>query len=445
MCGFLVFVARRAVDPKVVDRMADQLELMHHRGPDDTVLATVAEHVVFGFKRLAVIDPEGSRQPLAYPSDGPDAGRWTIVFNGEVYNFERLRDELSREHGATFATNGDAEVVAAAYHHWGPAALDRLRGMFAFVLWDRATDTVHAVRDPFGIKPLYHLHSPDGIWLASEKRPLVELAGDELDADALSLYLTMQYVPEPYTLHRRITRLPAAARLTYRTGAEPIVERYGRPTFRPESGQSFQPDGLVEQLREALRDSVRAHMRADVPVGAFLSSGIDSTAVVALAREVNPELLAFTAGFHGAYSEIDIAQKSARHLGVNLIPTVVEPGQVIEALPRIVWHLDDPVADPSIVPLYFLAKTAAEHVTVVLSGEGADELAGGYRIYREPAAVAPVRRLPDPLQRGLRALGAALPARFRGKSYLRRATTPIDENLPGWPTCCWATSVVNST
>src|SRR5206468_244047 len=290
---------------------------------------------------------------LRYPSTGPDGGRWTIAFNGEVYNYRALRARLSRECGAVFATNGDAEVVAAAYHHWGPAALDRLRGMFAFVLWDAANATVHAVRDPFGIKPLHYLHAADGLWLASEKRPLLEFTDrTALDADALSLCLAMQYPPDPTTLHRAVRRLPAGSRLTCRPGGVPRLRHHQRPAFRP--APAADPVRLAAELRDALRDSVRAHMRADVPVGAFLSGGIDSTAIVALAREVNPDLRAFTVGFdRPGYSEIDDAAATAGHLGVRLAATVVRPEDVVAALPRIVWYLDEPVADPSAVPLYF--------------------------------------------------------------------------------------------
>jgi asparagine synthase (glutamine-hydrolysing) len=173
-------------------------------------------------------------------------------------------------------------------------------------------------------------------------------------------------------------------------------------------------------------------MRSDVPVGSFLSSGIDSTAVVALAREFNPNILTFTVGYEvDGYSEIEVAQDSARHLGVTTIPTVIDAQDMMDALPRIVWHLDDPVADPALVPLYFVAKKAAEHVTVVLSGEGADEFFGGYAIYREPLSLAPVQGLPDPLQRGLRAVSRAIPQGVRGKSFLERGTTPIEARYFG--------------
>ncbi|MDG6102959.1 asparagine synthase (glutamine-hydrolyzing) [Dactylosporangium aurantiacum] len=426
-----MYVGDFPVSPETLGRVERQLELLDHRGPDDMALERAGQCVAAGFKRLAIIDVPGSRQPLRYPPSGPDAGRWTLVFNGEIYNFEALREELIRVHGAQFATDGDSEVVAAAYHYWGEAALERFRGMFAFAIWDEATETVHAARDQFGIKPLYYLPTPDGLWLSSEKPPLLGIADGELNPTALSLYLTMQYVPEPYTLHRQIARLPSGGLLTRALGRAPVVRRHGRPTFRPDPTVS--EASIVDELRDALRESVRCHLRADVPVGAFLSSGIDSTAIVALAAEVHPHLRAFTVGFDTptAISEIEVAERSARHLGVDLVPAIVKAEQVMEALPRIVWHLGDPVADPSIVPLYFLAQTAAEHVTVVLSGEGADELAGGYTIYREPRSLKPVSRLGKPIQRALRAVARAVPEGVKGRSYLLRATTPIETRYFG--------------
>lgn len=440
MCGFLGYLGTNPISSFHMLEVAAGLELLDHRGPDDTVLTQVGEHTAVGFKRLAIVDQVGSRQPLSYPSTGPEAGRWTLVFNGEIYNHVALRQELQLRHGAEFITDGDAEVVASAYHYWGAAALRRLRGMFAFVLWDSLTETVHAVRDPFGIKPLYYRRTDDGLWLSSEMRPLRAVcdgsavagasAPTALDQDALSLYLTMQYVPEPYPLRPDIRSLQPGRILTCQRGGEPAIERYVRPMLAPAATAA--PDDLAAEIRGVLRDSVRAHMRADVPVGAFLSSGIDSTSIVALAREVNPAIRVFSAGFDlPGYSEIEIAQATADHLGVSMVPTVVTPSDVMEALPTIVWHLDDPIADPSLVPLYFLARTASNYVKVVLSGEGADELFGGYRIYREPAALAPVQRLPQAIQRGLGAISALLPAGVRGKSYLERATTPIEARYYG--------------
>jgi asparagine synthase (glutamine-hydrolysing) len=243
-------------------------------------------------------------------------------------------------------------------------------------------------------------------------------------------YLTLQYVPEPGTLHRGIGRVGSGDCFTYRAGGTFATRRYYQPRFHPTPTSS--PESLYRRIRETLRESVRLHMRSDVPVGAFLSSGIDSTAVVALAREFNPNILTFTVGYDvEGYSEIEVAQESARHLGVTTIPTKIGPRDMMETLPKIVWHLDDPVADPALVPLYFVAKKAAEHVTVVLSGEGADEFFGGYTIYREPLSLSAINNLPDPLQRGLRKVAQAIPQGVKGKSFLERGTTPIEERYYG--------------
>ncbi|GAA3451623.1 asparagine synthase (glutamine-hydrolyzing) [Dactylosporangium matsuzakiense] len=423
MCGFLMYTGNDIISAETLGAMERRLGLIEHRGPDDMALERIGPGTAAGFRRLAVIDREGSRQPLRYMD------RWTLVFNGEIYNYRSLREELIAQ-GLTFTTDGDAEVVAAAFHAWGESALDRLRGMFAFALWDSVAETVYAARDPFGIKPLYYLVTRDGVWLSSEKAPLLDEAAPDLDPTALSLYLTMQYVPEPYTLHRDIARLPAGALLTKEAGRAPFVRRYARPTFRPDPAADEK--AVVADLRAALRDSVRAHLQADVPVGAFLSSGVDSTAIVALAAaEVSP-IRAFTAAFDGdPAGELEIAERSARELGVSLTPSIVRPEQVMAALPRIIWHLGDPVADPSIVPLYFLCRTAAEHVTVVLSGEGADELAGGYTIYREPQSLSLVSSRGPAIQRALRRVARAMPEGLRGKSFLERATTPLRQRYFG--------------
>jgi asparagine synthase (glutamine-hydrolysing) len=426
MCGILAFFSVRGDAAAQRDAVADALECLHHRGPDETGVQLVDDDAVFAHKRLSIIDVESSHEPLPYAD-----GRYLLTFNGEIYNYLELREELAREHGAVFATQGDAEVVVAGYHHWGERVLSRLRGMFAFVIWDRQERRAFGARDYFGIKPMYYMDTPDGLYLASEKKALLEHAGSlPVDAASLSHYLTLQYVPEPRTLHDGISRLGSGElfRWTAATGVE--VERWYRPVFHPAPVDDEQK--VFDLIRETLRESVRVHMRADVPVGAFLSSGIDSTAIVALAREFNPQILTFTVGFDvDGYSEISVAQDSARHLDVTTIPTVIGPQDMMDALPKIVWHLDDPVADPSLVPLYFVAKKAAEHVTVVLSGEGSDEFFGGYTIYREPLSLNAVQRLPDPMQRGLRAVSRVIPQGVKGKSFLERGTTPIEDRYYG--------------
>lgn len=431
MCGLLAFLSSRGYAGLKEDAVAKALESLHHRGPDETGIRVVDEDVVFAHKRLAIIDVAASQEPLPYAD-----GRYLLTFNGEIYNYVELREELIRDHDARFDTAGDAEVIAAAYHYWGEAALHRLRGMFAFVIWDRRTRRAFAARDRFGIKPLHYVVVRDGVYLASEKKALLPFAeaatlGEAgVDTASLSHYLTLQYVPEPHTLHRGVERLGSGESLTWTPDAGIEVRRWYRPVFRPEPVHD--EPALYQRIRETLRDSVRLHMRADVPVGAFLSSGIDSTAIVAFAREFHPRLLTFTVGYDvPGYSEIDVAQESARLLGVTTIPTVIGPQDMMAALPRVVWHLDDPVADPSLVPLYFVAKTAAQHVTVVLSGEGADELFGGYTIYREPLSLARVQALPDPVQRGLRAVSRVMPEGVKGKSFLERGTTPLEQRYYG--------------
>ncbi|HYN96229.1 MAG TPA: asparagine synthase (glutamine-hydrolyzing) [Pilimelia sp.] len=431
MCGLLAFFSSHGAASAHRDALAGALECLHHRGPDETGVEVIAEDAVFAHKRLSIIDVASSHEPLPYAQ-----GRYLLTYNGEIYNYIELREELIREFGAQFATAGDGEVVVAGYHYWGAGVLSRLRGMFAFVIWDRQERRAFAARDYFGIKPMHYLQTPDGVYLASEKKALLPfapaaLAGDAgVDAANLSHYLTLQYVPEPGTLHTGIQRIGSGECLTWAPGGRMEVRRWYRPVFRPAPVDDERK--LYDRIRETLRESVRMHMRADVPVGAFLSSGIDSTAVVALAREFNPNILTFTVGYDvPGYSEIDVAQESARHLNVTTIPTKIGAQDMIEALPRIVWHLDDPVADPALVPLYFVAKEAAEHVTVVLSGEGADEFFGGYTIYREPLSLGAVHGLPDPMQRGLRAVSKVIPQGVKGKSFLERGTTPIEERYYG--------------
>ncbi len=431
MCGLLTFISARGEAHTQRDSIADALESLHHRGPDETGVEVVGTDVVFAHKRLSIIDVALSHEPLPYLDN-----RYLLTFNGEIYNYLELREELAATCGATFATAGDGEAILAGYHHWGEAVLDRLRGMFAFVIWDSQERRAFAARDPYGIKPLHYLHTRDGVYFASEKKALLPFAssagaGDAgIDAANLSHYLTLQYVPEPRTLHRGIERIGSGECARYAPGERVLTRRYYRPKFRPTP--TPEPEALYRRIQDTLRESVRIHMRSDVPVGAFLSSGIDSTAVVALAREFNPNILTFTVGYDvPGYSEIEVAQDSARQLDVTTIPTKIGPAEMMTALPKIVWHLDDPVADPALVPLYFVAQKAAEHVTVVLSGEGADEFFGGYTIYREPLSLATVHGLPAPVQKGLRAVSKVIPEGVKGKSFLDRGTTPIEARYYG--------------
>jgi asparagine synthase (glutamine-hydrolysing) len=431
MAGLLTFVSARGNASAQRDAVAAALELMRHRGPDDTHVVTTDE-VVFGADRLAVTDLKGGRQPVSYPPSGVTAGRYLIVLDGAVYNADALRAELIEDRGADFATGSEAEVILAAYHHWGPSAVNRLRGMFAFVIWDGSARRAFGARDPYGIKPLYQLVTPGGVYLASEKKALLPFVAEKTAVDTANLqhYLTLQYVPEPATMHPDIRRLGAGESFVYTPGGPLANRRYSQLEFRP--AQAVDEDAVVQRIASSLRDSVHAHLKADVPVGALLSSGIDSTAIVALAAEVDPNLRTYTVGYDLAqFSEIEVAEQTARTLGVPITSTIVTAADFMRALPRIVWHLDDPVADPALVPLFFLAERAGRDVSVVLGGDGADELFGGYPIYREPLSLSTVSHLPDSMRRGLRAVSRVIPQGVKGKSFLERGTTPIEERYYG--------------
>ncbi|WP_448613212.1 asparagine synthase (glutamine-hydrolyzing) [Modestobacter sp. URMC 112] len=432
MCGLLAYLSTDVprVDDETVSGVRSALHCLHHRGPDDTAVWSDPQ-VVLGFNRLSIIDVEGSPQPLPYAGD-----RYRILFNGEIYNYLELREELAAA-GATFATQGDTEAIVAGYHLWGEAVVPRLRGMFAFVIWDTRTGTAFGARDPFGIKPLFTARLADGgLVFSSEKKAFLELLGGSagaggVDPASLQHYLTLQYVPEPATLHRGIRRIESGTTFTVADG-ELRTKRYFHPTFRPQPVPAGREQELYDRIAAALEDSVAKHMRADVTVGSFLSSGIDSTAIAALAHRYNPDLMTFTVGFEReSTSEVDIAAESAATLGVAHVPVVITAEQFADAIPEVVWYLDDPVADPALVPLYFVAREARKHVKVVLSGEGADELFGGYTIYREPLSLAWAARVPKAGRRAMGALSELLPDGLRGKDLLRRASIPLEERYYG--------------
>jgi asparagine synthase (glutamine-hydrolysing) len=436
VCGLLGLLTTGGDAAARTDAVAAAMRCARHRGPDETDTWNDAD-VVFGFNRLSIIDVEHSHQPLQY-----EDGRYTIVFNGEIYNYLELRDELARKHGATFATDGDTEAVVAAYHYWGPAAVSRLRGMFAFLIWDSHRRVLFGARDPFGIKPLFVASGPAGVAFASEKKSLLELApalglGDpaaDLDPVALQHYLLLQYVPEPATMHRAIRRVESGSHVVVRpgrTGSTPEIEeeRYFTPVFHTGGGEGPR---VYAKIADVLRDSVAKHMRADVTVGAFLSGGIDSTVIAALAKEHNPDLVTFTTGFEReGYSEVDVAAESAAAIGVRHVVRTVKPDEMMDALPLIVWYLDDPVADPALVPLWFVAREARQHVKVVLSGEGADELFGGYTIYHEPLSLAPFEKVPGSLRGLMGRASTRLPEGMRGKDLLRRGALPLEQRYYG--------------
>ena len=446
MCGLLALVtdpgAESLPSPSTVDAVSGATALMRHRGPDEPGTWSDDAQVVLGFNRLSIIDIAHSHQPLRWgPPDAPD--RYVLVFNGEIYNYLELREALRDDYGAEFATDGDGEAIVAAYHHWGADALTKLRGMFAFALWDSVEQELFCARDPFGIKPMFMASGPGGTVVGSEKKCLVEVCekigrlGVDLGIDkrAVQHYTVLQYVPEPETLHRGIRRLESGSYARIRAGGEPQVTRYFTPRFAAvpvASGSRDDAQRRYDEITAVLEDSVAKHMRADVTVGAFLSGGIDSTAIAALAMRHNPRLITFTTGFEReGFSEVDVAVASAEAIGARHVTKVVSQAEFVAALPEIVWYLDEPVADPALVPLYFIAREARKHVKVVLSGEGADELFGGYTIYREPLSLKPFDFLPRGVRRSVGKMATPLPDGMRGKSLLHRGSLTLEERYYG--------------
>ena len=434
MCGLLGLISADGNATPYVDAVTTALPCMHHRGPDDSG-TWHDDDVVFGFNRLSIIDLEHSHQPLQWgPEDEPN--RYSLTFNGEIYNYVELREELSAA-GYTFNTQGDAEPIVVGFHHWGADVVEHLRGMFAIAIWDSQERRLFLARDQFGIKPMFLATTPAGTVFASEKKCILSLSdaiGLNLDLDprAIAHYTDLQYVPEPETLHKGIFRLESGSRAFVTPGGKVEEERYFEPKFPVAKVPAGGEDALFQRIAEALEDSVAKHMRADVTVGSFLSGGIDSTAIATLAKRHNPDLLTFTTGFEReGYSEVDVAAESAEAIGAEHIVKVVSPEEFANAVPKIMWYLDDPVADPALIPLYFVAAEARKHVKVVLSGEGADELFGGYTIYKEPLSLSPFEKVPSPIKSILAKVGDALPDGVRGKSLLERGTKSMEERYYG--------------
>ncbi|RYL93520.1 asparagine synthase (glutamine-hydrolyzing) [Sporolactobacillus sp. Y61] len=426
MCGFCGYISKsNDLTPGQHDQnaMTARTEVINHRGPDDAGYFT-DDQVQLAFRRLSIIDLSGGHQPLPYDNE-----RFYIIFNGEIYNYVELRNELI-EKGYTFRTTSDTEVIAALYADRGEQCVDFLRGMFAFMIWDRQEKTLFAARDHFGIKPFYYMEKDHGIFFASEEKSLlIDEKPDPVAREALQYYLTFQFVPEPYTLQKNIRSLEPGHYLIKKNGGPLENKTFWTPSFAPVA-QTL--DEAKKKIQDVLIDSVKMHMRSDVPVGAFLSSGIDSTSIVALARRFNKHIETFTVGFASkGYNEIDIARDSAEKLGVENYALEITPEMCMKELPRIVWHMDDPVADPAAIPNYFVAREARKHVKVVLSGEGSDELFGGYNIYREPISLRWFDAVPKPGKELLHALASRLPEGIKGKSFLLRGTTPLSERYVG--------------
>ena len=424
MCGFAGYLDPRGLTKDPAAAIADMADQIRHRGPDDEDYFRDDEAgYAVGFRRLSIIDLEGGRQPMTN-----EDGRLVLVFNGEIYNYRPLRDELV-EAGHTFATSSDSEVLLHGYEQWGERMFDRLRGMFAFVIYDRQTRELFGARDFFGIKPLYYAIM-DGVFsFASEIKALLRHPAfvKRLNHRALESYLSFQYSPGPETFFVDTFKLTPGHWFRWRAGqAQPETGRYWLPEFQSDDDPSL--DSWVDAIEKVMDDSIEAHKIADVEVGSFLSSGVDSS-YIACSADVDKT---FTVGFsEGAlYDETDYARELSALIPVKNFAKLITAEEFWGVFPRVQWHMDEPLADASAVALYFVSREAARKVKVVLSGEGADEIFGGYTIYREPLEVPLYDRLPWAVRRAAGWLARQLPE-VRGLNFVVRRSRPLEERFIG--------------
>jgi asparagine synthase (glutamine-hydrolysing) len=428
MCG----IAGGVVNPKslmtgaTLERM---LQVIEHRGPDGhgaREFAGPADWRVFlGHRRLAIIDPDGARQPMC-----DDAAQLALTFNGEIYNFRELRAQLEAM-GHRFTRDSDTEVLLRAYQQWGEQCAERLRGMFAFAIWDGRNQRLFMARDRFGEKPFFLLEDADGVYFASEIKSLLQLprAKPDVNLSAVWDYLAYRYVPGPRTLFRGIRKLAPGTCATWHAG-KLTERRYWIAPDRSPQRHSDLNGNAVPAFLDQLDQAVKLQMVSDVPFGAFLSGGLDSSTIVALMTRHNSKVKTFSVGFsEGGYSELGYAGVVARHFNTDHHELVIDSRDVIEHLPRLVGYRDAPVTEPSDIPIYMLAKEASKSVKMVLTGEGSDEILGGYPKHVFERFAASYQLMPGFIRHGLiQPLTQSLPYGFR------RAKTAITNlNIEDWP------------
>ena len=419
MCGFCGFTGQVAGREEVIREMADRIT---HRGPDSEGYYLDGS-IAMAFRRLSIIDLGGGSQPI-YNEDRSKV----LMFNGEIYNYRSLREELLAA-GHVFTTETDSEVLLHGFEEWKEDLLPRLRGMFAFAIWDKRETALFLARDNFGIKPMHYTLLPDGdLLFGSEIKSLLAHPDfvKEFNPEALDNYLSFQYSLPRDTFFKGVYCLQPGHYLWFKEG-KVKERRYFESVFRPD--ETMPLEEAVDEIDRAFTESVEAHRISDVEVGCFLSGGVDSSFVASYFGGQK----AFTVGFEGGahYDESAYAAELAGELGIEHYVHRISEEEYWDALPKVQYALDQPLADPSCVALYFVSKLAAEHVKVVLSGEGADELFGGYRIYHEPSSLAGYQKLPRFLRRAAAAVAGAIPFDFKGKSFLIRASKTLEERFIG--------------
>jgi len=430
MCGIAGIVAAERLPPDDRDRVTRMRDVIAHRGPDDAG-GFADEQAALGHRRLSIVDLAAGHQPLA----NEDESAW-IVFNGEIYNHLSLREVLESA-GHRYKTRSDTETIVHAYEEWGDESVQRLRGMFAFAIWDSRRRRLLLARDRLGIKPLYWAKVGNRVLFGSEIKAILEsgLVHAEANEPALPELLGTRYLSGTETLFKGINRLEPGHTLVFEKGAVSIRQYWDIPAGQPsEELARLSDEQVVRRFRELLEESVRIRLMADVPLGMFLSGGLDSSAIAALmAGMIDRPLQTFSVAFkQRAFSELDYARQVAQAIKADAHEIVIDDQDFFGALPRLIWHEDEPIAHPSSIPLYFVSALAREHVKVVLTGEGSDELLAGYGKY--PRALANWRAgaayalVPAPVRRWVaNQVVPSVPGgvgRYAARSFLGMPRTP---------------------
>ncbi len=419
MCGFVGYTGGGVtqLDNNILKAMTDKII---HRGPDDADYYS-DEDISLGFRRLSIIDLEGGRQPIVN-----EDGTKILMFNGEIYNYQHLREDLIQK-GHVFTTKTDSEVLLHGYEQWGSSLLTRLRGMFAFVIWDKESKELFGARDFFGIKPFYYAKMGHTLMFGSEIKSFMPHPHfeKELNERSLENYLSFQYSPGPESFFKNVFKLAPAHYFRYKD-RQMQVKRYWTPNF--EADETRDIEYWTDKIEKTFDDSIEAHKISDVEVGSFLSSGVDSSYVASCANVDKT----FTVGFdYGEkYNEISYAKELSEQIPVKNISKTITTKEFWDVFPNVQYHMDEPLADPSAVALYFVCNTASKYLKVCLSGEGADELFGGYNIYREPLSVPAYNKIPFFIRRFIGKIASCLPQKS-GVNFLVRRGKRLEERYIG--------------
>ncbi len=418
MCGIVGFVGETEDKENIIAKMAKRIK---HRGPDGDGYY-VDENIALGHVRLSIIDLSGGTQPMF-----TDDKKLVVIFNGEIYNYIELKEELKAK-GYEFKTSSDTEVLLHGYREWKEELPTKLRGMFAFAIWDKDEETLFCSRDHFGIKPLYYYQKDKddpNIAFASEIKAFLEYPKFEkrVNKKLIGPYLSFSFTPTNETLFENVYRLLPGTSLIVRKGKVEIKKYYDIEFDE----KQYEFEELVKKIGETMQDSVKHHMLADVEVGSFLSSGIDSSYLVTLARPSKT----YTVGYDDPrYSEIDYAKDLTEKLGINNTSKKITKEEWLEAIPKFLYHMDEPSSDPSAISLYFVSKLASQDVKVVLSGEGADEFFGGYNYYREEVDMKFYNKIPYCIRHLFAVIFEKFPE-FKGRNFIVRRGNKVENSYVG--------------